>query len=715
MQGQTRILRLPTNSVTLNGSASSDPDGTISTYLWTKISGPAQFTIGNSASASTALSNLVAGVYSFQLKVTDNGGAIALDTVKINVAAAPVNQPPVANAGADVTITLPTSVATLNGSGSTDPDGTISSYAWSQVSGPATATISTSTAVSTGLSGLSQGVYTFALKVTDNSGAVDLDSVKVTVNAAPNQPPVANAGASKTITLPVNSASLDGSLSSDPDGSISSYAWTQVSGPGASTITGATTSVATATGMIAGLYTFQLTVTDNHGATANATVKVTVVSAAPQPPIANAGADQTITLPVNSVTIDGSSSSASSGSIVSYAWTEKSGPSTISLTNTAINTLNNLQAGVYTFSLTVTDNNGGTATDGVTITVNPAPNQPPVANAGNSKTITLPVNSASLDGSLSSDPDGSISSYAWTKVSGPAGSAITGASASVATATSLVAGTYTFQLTVTDNKGATANATVKVTVVAAAPQPPTANAGGDQTITLPVNSVTINGSGSSASSGSIVSYAWTENSGPSTVSLSNTAINTLNNLQAGVYTFSLTVTDNNGGTGTDVVNITVNPAPNQPPVANAGASKTITLPVNSASLDGSLSSDPDGSISSYAWTKVSGPAGSSITSASSSVATATGMVAGLYTFQLTVTDNKGATANATVKVTVVSAAPQPPIANAGSDQTITLPVNSVTIDGSSSSASSGSIVSYAWTEKSGPKHSEPVKYGYQFI
>ena len=700
--GADKTITLPTNSVTLNGSASSDPDGSIASYLWTKISGPAQYTLGNNATASTLLSNLTAGLYSFQLKVTDNGGAIALDTIKINVNAAPANQLPVANAGADITITLPTNIANLNGSGSSDPDGTIASYSWTQVSGPATATISTSTAVSTGLAGLLQGVYVFSLKVTDNSGAVNLDSVKVTVNAAANQPPVANAGSSKTITLPVNSTSLDGSLSSDADGSISSYAWTQVSGPATSTITGAGTSVATATGMVAGLYTFQLIVTDNKGATASATVKVTVAAAAPQPPVANAGGNQTITLPVNSATINGSSSSASSGSIVSYAWTEKSGPSTVGLSNTAINTLNNLQAGVYVFTLTVTDNNGATGTDQVIITVNAAANQPPVANAGSSKTITLPVNSTSLDGSLSSDADGSISSYAWTQVSGPATSTITGAGTSVATATGMVAGLYTFQLIVTDNKGATASATVKVTVAAAAPQPPVANAGGNQTITLPVNSATINGSSSSASSGSIVSYAWTEKSGPSTVGLSNTAINTLNNLQAGVYVFTLTVTDNNGATGTDQVTITVNAAANQPPVANAGSSKTITLPVNSTSLDGSLSSDADGSISSYAWTQVSGPATSTITGAGTSVATATGMVAGLYTFQLIVTDNKGATASATVKVTVAAAAPQPPVANAGANQTITLPVNSATINGSSSSASSGSIVSYAWTEKSGP-------------
>ncbi len=642
---------------------------------------------------------MVAGLYTFQLTVTDNKGATATATVKVTVVAA-APQPPIANAGADQTITLPVNSVTINGSASSASSGSIVSYAWTETSGPSA--VSLSNTVSNVLNNLQAGVYVFTLTVTDNNGATGTDAVTITVNAAANQPPVANAGASKTITLPVNSASLDGSLSSDPDGSISSYAWIQVSGPSTSTITGATTSVATASGMVTGLYTFQLTVTDNKGATSNATVKVTVVSATPQPPIANAGGNQTITLPVNSVTINGSASSASSGSIVSYVWSETSGPSTVSLSNTAINTLNNLQAGVYVFSLTVTDNNGATGTDAVTITVNAAANQPPVANAGASKTITLPVNNASLDGSLSSDPDGSISAYAWTQVSGPASSTITGAATSVATATGMVAGLYTFQLTVTDNKGATATATVKVTVVAAAPQPPIANAGADQTITLPVNSVTINGSASSASSGSIVSYVWTEKSGPSAIGLSNAAINTLNNLQAGVYVFSLTVTDNNGATGIDAVTITVNAAANQPPVANAGSSINLTLPSNSTNLDGSKSADPDGTISSYSWSRISGPNTPGIIGANTTTPNISGMIAGQYVYQLTVTDNNGASSSAQVNIIVSPAANIVPVANAGPNQSITAPTSTVVLNGSASSDPDGTITKYNWVTISGP-------------
>ena len=77
---------------------------------------------------------------------------------------------------------------------------------------------------------LSEGVYQFELKVTDDKGAVGKDTVQITVNAAPNMPPTANAGADKTITLTNQFSILIGS-GTDSNGTISSYAWTKISGP----------------------------------------------------------------------------------------------------------------------------------------------------------------------------------------------------------------------------------------------------------------------------------------------------------------------------------------------------------------------------------------------------------------------------------------------------------------------------------------------------
>ncbi len=147
-------------------------------------------------------------------------------------AAVPVNQAPIANAGANIVITLPVNSTTLNGT-ATDADGTIAGYAWTRVSGPATYTFGTAGAATTTLTGLVQGTYVFRLTVTDNSGATATDDVNVTVNAAApsNQAPIANAGTNTTINLPVNSTTLNGSGSIDLDGTITTYAWSRVSGP----------------------------------------------------------------------------------------------------------------------------------------------------------------------------------------------------------------------------------------------------------------------------------------------------------------------------------------------------------------------------------------------------------------------------------------------------------------------------------------------------
>ena len=65
------IIYLPTNTVYLNGVNSYDPDHDIISYSWTKISGPSSFNITNSNAAQPQVTNLVEGVYLFELKVTD--------------------------------------------------------------------------------------------------------------------------------------------------------------------------------------------------------------------------------------------------------------------------------------------------------------------------------------------------------------------------------------------------------------------------------------------------------------------------------------------------------------------------------------------------------------------------------------------------------------------------------------------------------------------
>ena len=490
--GAGQILSLPVSNTIVDGSKSYDPDGSISSYSWQLVSGTgAVITTPNAA--STTLTGLTAGTFILKFTVTDNSNASTsvLDTIQVNAAG---NLPPIANAGADQTIFLPSSSTTVDGSASKDQDngGLISTYTWSQGSGPTAAVIATPANASTTVSGLQAGVYIFKLIVTDSSGASAVDSMSVTVKAAVNKPPVANAGSSKTITLPLDSVILDGTLSSDPDGTIASYNWAQVSGPSAANIADTASALTAANNLLAGLYIFELTVTDNANAVSKVQIKITVIQSGLQPPVANAGANQTIVLPVNQVLLDGSASIAPSGNIINYSWTQVAGPSTATLTTaSAVQTsATGLVAGTYTFQLTIQDNNNINATDSVVVTVKPAVNQSPVANAGSSITIILPVNAATLDGSKSADADGAIAAYSWTKISGPNNPGTTGDNTSTLALTGLIAGQYNYQLQVTDNLGAIGYAQVKITVVAQPNVLPVANAGPDQTITAPTSTVT---------------------------------------------------------------------------------------------------------------------------------------------------------------------------------------------------------------------------------
>jgi hypothetical protein len=649
--GPNRNITLPTNNTTLNGSG-TDPDGTIASYSWTKIAGPATFTIASPTTAVTNITGLVQGQYTFRLTVTDNGGLTAFDDVLVTVNAAPVNQAPTANAGPNRNITLPVNNTTLNGSG-TDPDGTVTSYQWTKIAGPATFTIASPTTAVTNITGLVQGQYTFRLTVTDNGGLTDTDDVLVTVNAAPNQAPTADAGPNRTITLPVNNTTLNGS-GTDPDGTIVSYQWTKIAGPAAFTIASPTTAVTNITGLVQGQYTFRLTVTDNGGLTDTDDVLVTVNAApANQAPTANAGPDRTITLPANNTTLNGSGTDPD-GTILSYQWTKIAGPAafTIASPTTAVTNITGLVQGQYTFRLTVTDNGGLTDTDDVLVTVNAAPNQAPTADAGPNRTITLPANSATLNGS-GTDPDGTIVSYQWTKIAGPVPSAIVSPNSAVTNVTGLAEGQYLFRLTVTDNGGLTDTDDVIVTVNAAPNQAPTANAGPDRTITLPANNATLTGSGTDPG-GFIASYQWTKIAGPTsfTIVSPNSAVTDISGLVQGQYTFRLTVTDNTGLIDTDDVIVIVNAAPNQRPIANAGADQTIVLPANSVTLNGA-GTDPDGTITSYQWTWVSGPQQYEIVSPGQAQTVVSGLAEGVYEFQLTVTDNRGATGTDIVRIAVV--------------------------------------------------------------
>lgn len=715
-------IQLPTSSVILDGSASTDADGTIRSYQWTKLSGPTQFTLTNTTSAKATLSNLATGTYVFELTVTDNDGVTAKAQVKVTVAAAP-NIAPVANAGAPQSILLPINLVTLNGSGSKDADGSIRSYSWRKLSGPGTISIATPLVSITLVTGLLQGSYTFELTVTDNEGAVGKDTVAVTVSPLLNRAPVANAGTASTIQLPRNSIELNGSASTDPDGTIRSYQWSSISGPSQATLANAGSVKASASGLVAGTYVFELKVTDNAGAVATARVSVIVTPAANVAPVAHAGNNSTIQLPMNSVTLDGSASKDNDGSVVSFKWAKVEGPASFSITtpSAAKTTVTGLTSGTYRFELTVTDNGGLSSKATATIVVSPAPVVvPPVAIAGENVAITLPVNEVRLSAGQSYDPAGNTINSSWSKLSGPESITISNPNNSVTALRNLVEGQYAIQLKVTNALGAAAYDTISVVVKKETPRPPAAkplvaNAGDDQTITLPTNEVRMSASASHDPNGGTFSSNWSKISGPASIVISNpnNSVTALRNLTEGVYSILLTITGTNGTTATDTVKITVKKgltAPPPPPakklVANAGADQTIQLPLNEVRLTSRESYDPAGGTFSSRWSKISGPASISISNPMNAVTAIRNLTEGVYSIQLTISNAAGAVGYDTVVIRVQSATPPPPpktlTANAGGNQTIVLPLNEVRLSSRNSTHRNGDYFMSQWTKVSGP-------------
>jgi hypothetical protein len=466
---QTVILPLATLSAiatptSLTATGFANYGYSITKVQWTKVSGPSAYSITLPNSLITTVTGLTAGTYVFAVQTTDNntGTITAYDTVVVNTLLPGV---PVADAGGDQTIALPTNSTTLKGTG-TESGGTIASYKWTQTSGPSTAVFSNAAAAQTTVSGMVQGTYVFTLTVKDLLGVAASATAKVTVNAAPvviTNPPVVNAGSDQTISLPTSSATLLGSAL-ETGGTISSYKWTQTSGPSTAVFSNAAAAQTSVSGLIQGVYAFQLTATDNSGQHSSDGLTVTVNAAAAITFAVSAGSDMTITLPTSSVKITGVAT-VKNETVKTCKWTQVSGPSTatISGSGSITPTVSQLAQGTYVFQVVLTGSSGSTANDQVKVTVNPPPVGTFAVNAGPDVTISLPTSSVKIAG-VATVKSETVKTCRWTQVSGPSAATISGGGSITPTMSKLVQGSYVFQVAITSVSGLAVSDQVKVTV-----------------------------------------------------------------------------------------------------------------------------------------------------------------------------------------------------------------------------------------------------------
>ncbi len=571
-------------------------------------------------------------------------------------------------------------------------------------------------------------ILTFQVTVTDIQGIQAVDTVDVNVTWD-NVDLVADAGPDQRV-VQGTLVTLDGSASFDPDGgddSTLTYVWTMISGT--MDVTGTWVQDTTgkyvsfiAPALVSGDaedYVFQLRVADGSGDDSLDSVVVTVTDPASenQAPMADAGNVQTVAEGTQ-VILDGSGTD--DGVIVSYVWHQTEGDS-VDLDNPFIPnpvfTVDDVdtEGKTFTFELTVKDDGNKSSTDTVVVNIidddAAVPNNPPTAVAkaeGQSGIVVVFEDQTivTLDGSGSTETDAgdSIFSYVWKQISGPvvtlsgSGAVRNLAPPDVTENTDLV-----FRLTVSDSNGlrSTDDVTVSVRWINEAP---VADPGADQTVGEGLK-VQLDGSGSKDEDDGIKSYMWTQVFGDEpeedriTVDLFNAnsakAIFIAPDVEKDeTLAFALLVTDNSGVYNYgDNVHVIIT-ADDTSPVADAGMDQVAAFGAQPVSLDGSGSTDPDGSIVSYLWAEVADPGQERVTLSGATTPNPAFTTPTVnpepidpylpIVFKLTVTDDAGNTSVDTVIVNVVdNPMDSPPTADAGTPQTVSTGTT-ITLDGSNS-------------------------------
>jgi hypothetical protein len=372
--------------VTLDGSASSDPDGEAVTHNWTQVSGPSVTLSGaNTANPTftapdvTAPTDLV-----FQDEVCDAANPdvlCATDTVTVTVNPVVVDTPPTANAGPDQTVNENTLVQ-LNGSG-TDPENEALTFSWTAPAGITLSDPNIANPTFTAPEVAANTPFAFVLQVCDAGPTVlcDTDTVVINVlNVVIDLPPISNAGPDQMVASGAT-VTLNGTGSSDPNGEALTYTWSQTGGPAVTlsdvnSPTPTFTAPTLAPGDPPATLTFSLDVCDEAPVLCSDpddTVVITVNPPADQAPTANAGADQEVT-EGDTVQLNGSGTDPENEALT-FNWTAPAGI-TLSDPNIANPTFVAPDVATPTpFTLTLEVCDAGPTvlcdTDTVVITVNP--------------------------------------------------------------------------------------------------------------------------------------------------------------------------------------------------------------------------------------------------------------------------------------------------------------------------------------------------------
>ena len=410
----------------------------------------------------------------------------------------------------------------------------------------------------------------------------------------------------------------------------------------------------------------------------------TSISTQGERPVAVAGPDVTAEVGQR-LSFDGSMSSDADGEVVTWNWDLGDGRQT---TGAMIEHTYG-QAGVYTVTLTVIDDDGLQDDDVLIVRVEPpaTPNEAPVAALVAEQTA-IEGEEFVVSAEGSADDEG-IVSYAWRFGDEASDGEVTWGDAEDdgrATHVYGMWGEHTLQVEVADAQGLTGTAEQQVLVLA----PPRAVMEGPQTTTVDTV-ISLTAVNSYDPDGTIVDYQWTLQTENSTTTLGTEEVLMYSSPVGGSYNIFVTVTDNSGLQDTAGFKVTVELPENEPPEANCGESPVEVVVNTELALDGRGSMDPDGVIERWTWDPGDG---SEVLDGEVTAHRYTEV--GEYALTLTVTDDRGGVDTAECAVNVVLPENVPPVANCGPAARSGQINDTLTFDGSQSADPDGALVSYRW-------------------
>jgi gliding motility-associated-like protein len=621
-----------------------DANGTVVGAVVTTGSLPAGVGINTTTGAITITDNtlLVGGTYTFSVTTTDNTGGTTVTPITLNFTTEIEAVYVVAPAQNVTSYANGTSLATV-----TDANGTVTSAVVTTGSLPAGVSINATTGAITVTDNtlLLGGSYTFSVTTTDNTGGTTI--TPITLNFTTEIEAVYSIAPAQNVTSYANGTSLATVI--DANGTVVGAVVSAGSLPAGVSINATTGEITVFNSalLVGGSYTFSVTTTDNTGGvtvtpiTLNFTTEIEAVYV-----VAPA---QNVTSYTNGQSL--ATVTDANGTVTSAVVTAGSLPAGVSINATIgeITVSNSalLVGGTYTFSVTTTDNTGGTTI--TPITLNFTTEIEAVYVVAPAQNVTSYTNGQSL--ATVTDANGTVTSAVVTAGSLPAGVSInaTTGEITVSNSTLLVGGTYTFSVTTTDNTGGTTitpitlnfTTEIEAVYVVAPAQNVTSYANGTSLATVSDANGTVVGAVVSAGS---LPAGVSINATTGEITVSNSAL-----LVGGTYTFSVTTTDNTGGV--TVTPITLNFTTEIEAVYVVAPAQNVTSYTNGQSL--ATVSDANGTVVGAVVTTGSLPAGVSInaTTGQITVTDNTLLVANTYTFDVTTIDNTGGITVQTVSIT----------------------------------------------------------------